>query len=596
MAKSGSGEKMNIFQEMKKYWNTPAEGKYVPYKEYFSIFAAVGGDYTLKYLKSFLSFGTGCYLIAYYYEIPLLTFSAINVFFLASTYFWNLLNMGVDANLGFLPPKIERKYNAVYLSFALLGLLMLIFDLSFILPDSVANILDTRWKGINSFNIFKIFGAHFLTNGWSGFRNILIRKKLLKKLGRYKIFAYANVIQCIIVVVLICSLPLYKLPLTDRVWTLYLLFQFYTIFNFVGYSQSVADNISPNAQERLYVRSFPVKISHFVQNIVNVLLPTLAGALFIDGIKDIGMFRYLLPIFFIASSGVMFLGLGKIKERIPMPPIENREYLSFWHCVSGVFKNKYLWISQIANLLDSLGNGMLDMKNILLIYTWRETGLFFSLAEILIKMAGNPGQFLAPWIRKRFEYKQMIIFKYVVLAIRNAIYILAILFLGNTHFLCGVALFLALFMADVLQAAVSIAQQDTDVRIKDYQMYISGERLEAYQGIVGWFTTPITTLVSLIIPLMFYRVGFTSDWDVLYMNDIRVKCMLIGLGFDLAGYILMILPYLFLWDYSDEKHAHVMEVLKQRAEAGNVVADDAASAEPHDAPTAAESVSVQKNE
>ena len=112
-AKAKNKDKMNIFQEMKKYWNTPAEGKYVPYKEYFSIFGAVGGDYTLKYLQSFLSFGTGCYLIAYYYEIPLLTFSAINVFFIATTYFWNLLSMGVDAILGFLPKKIERKYNGL---------------------------------------------------------------------------------------------------------------------------------------------------------------------------------------------------------------------------------------------------------------------------------------------------------------------------------------------------------------------------------------------------------------------------------------------------------------------------------------------------
>ena len=104
-------------------------------------------------------------------------------------------------------------------------------------------------------------------------------------------------------------------------------------------------------------------------------------------------------------------------------------------------------------------------------------------------------------------------------------------------------------------------------------MYISGERLEAYQGIISWFTTPITTLVSLIIPLMFYRVGFTSDWDVLYMTDVRMQCMIIGIGFDLAGYILMTLPYLFLWDYTDEKHAHVMEVLKQRAEEGNKEAD-----------------------
>lgn len=593
MAKTKNKDKMNIFQEMKKHWNTPAEGKHVPYKEYFSIFAAVGGDYTLNYLKSFLTFGTGCYLIAYYYEIPLLTFSAINVFFIATTYFWNLLTMGVDANLGFLPPKIERRYNAVYLIFASLGLLMLIFDLSFILPDGVANIIDTHWKGINSFNIFKIFGAHFLTNGWSGFRNILIRKKLLKKLGRYKIFAYANVIQCLIVVVLICTLPLYKLPLTDRVWTLYLLFQFYTIFNYVGFTQSVADNISPNPQERLYVRSFPVKISHFVQNIVNVILPTLAGVMFLDGIKDIGTFRYLIPIFFVVSSGVMFIGLRNIKERIPMPPLENREYLSFWHCVSGIFKNKYLWIIKIAEFLDSLGNGMLDMKRILLIYTWRETGLFFSIAEIIYKMSGNPGQFLAPWIRKRFQYKQLIVFKYIVLALRNGVYILAILFLGNSHFLCGLAIYIAMLVSNTLEAAVGIAQDDTKIRVTDYQMYISGERLEEYQKIITWFTTPITTLVSLIIPLMFYRVGFTSDWDVLYMSDVRVQCMLIGLGFDLVGYVLMTLPYLFLWDFTDEKHAHVMEVLKQRAE-GNP--SEEKEAETTDAPAVSALVNAESNE
>ena len=573
MAKEKAKKKDNIFKEMKKYWNTPAEGKHVPYKEYFSIFAAVGGDYTLKYLQSFLTFGTGCYLIAHYYEIPLLTFSAINVFFIASTYFWNLLTMGVDANLGFLPKKIEQKYNAVYLTFTVLGLLMLIFDFSFILPDGVANILDTRWKGISSFNIFKIFGAHFLANGWSGFRNILIRKKLLKKLGRYKIFAYANVIQCIIVVILICELPLYKLPLTDRVWTLYLLFQLYTIFNYVGFTQSVADNISPNPQERLYVRSFPVKISHFVQNIVNVLLPTIAGVMFLDGVKDIGTFKYLIPVFFVVSSGVMFIGLRKIQERIPMPPLENREYLSFWHCVSGIFKNKYLWIIKIAELLDSLGNGMLDMKRILLIYTWRETGLFFSIAEIIYKMSGNPGQFLAPWIRKRFQYKQLIVFKYIVLAMRNGVYILAILFLGNSHFLCGLAIYVAMLVSNTLEAAVGIAQDDTKIRVTDYQMYISGERLEEYQKIISWFTTPITTLVSLIVPLMFYRVGFTSDWDVLYMGDVRVQCMLIGLCFDLGGYVLMTLPYLFMWDFTDEKHAHIMEVLKQRAEVGNKKAD-----------------------
>lgn len=93
-------------------------------------------------------------------------------------------------------------------------------------------------------------------------------------------------------------------------------------------------------------------------------------------------------------------------------------------------------------------------------------------------------------------------------------------------------------VSNVLESAVSIAQKDTKIRVADYQMYISGERLEEYQKIITRFTTPITTLVSLIIPLMFYRVGFASDWDVIYMSDVRVQSMLIGLGLDLVGYVM----------------------------------------------------------
>ena len=67
-----------------------------------------------------------------------------------------------------------------------------------------------------------------------------------------------------------------------------------------------------------------------------------------------------------------------------------------------------------------------------------------------------------------------------------------------------------------------------NVRINDYQMYLSGERLENYAGVIGWFTSPISALISLIIQLLFYRYGFTSDWDVLFVDSIRTKCMIVG--------------------------------------------------------------------
>lgn len=573
MAENGSKTK-SFFSNIKEHWNTPAPGRYVPFKEYLSIFGAIGGDYTLQYLRGFLSFGTGCYLVAFYYQIPILTFSAITTFFIAFNYLWNILNMGVDANLGFLPKKVERKYFAVYLGFTLLGLVMLIFDLSVFLPAQAKHFLDSRWPALNAFSIFKIFGTYFLCNGWGGFRGIVVRKLLLKKLGRYKLWAYANIVQGMIITLLICWLPLYEQPMIDRVWKLYLLFSLYNQYNFQGFTQSVANNISPNQEERMLVRAYPVKLSHLVQNIVNVILPTVAGALFVEGIRDRNMFRYLLPGFFIFSSLIMFLCLRNLKERIPAPPIEKKEYFSFWTCIGGIFKNKYLWINQTVALLDSLGNGMLNMKTIIMIYTWRETGLFFSIAEIVLKFAGTPGQMLSPFIRRRFQYKTLVVFKYLVNALRSGAYIFAFIFLGKSLLLCGVVLFIAYFIGDLLQSAVSVAQEDMGIRISDYQMYLSGERFEAYQGVIGWFTGPISSLVSLIIPLMFAAVGFTSDWDVLYMDDVRVKCMVIGIAFDLVGYLLMTLPYIFFWDFTDEKHREVMRVLQERADA---LSDDGGS-------------------
>ena len=44
---------------------------------------------------------------------------------------------------------------------------------------------------------------------------------------------------------------------------------------------------------------------------------------------------------------------------------------------------------------------------------------------------------------------------------------------------------------------------------------------------------------------MFYRVGFTSDWDVLFIADVRVKCMLIGLAPCLVGVAFALFAVVF---------------------------------------------------
>ena len=104
-----------------------------------------------------------------------------------------------------------------------------------------------------------------------------------------------------------------------------------------------------------------------------------------------------------------------------------------------------------------------------------------------------------------------------------------------------------------------------DVRVNVYQMYLSGERLESFSGVFGWFTGPITSFVGLIIPVLLLKFGFNSNWDVLFIDESRIKIIVIPIIFDIVGYLLMTIPYIF-WDYDDDKQNKVMEVLRRREE------------------------------
>ena len=64
---------------------------------------------------------------------------------------------------------------------------------------------------------------------------------------------------------------------------------------------------------------------------------------------------------------------------------------------------------------------------------------------------------------------------------------------------------------------------------------------------------------------MLLGYGFNSNWDILFLDSSRANIIIIPLIFDVVGFALMTIPYLF-WDYDSTKQNMVMEVLKRRAE------------------------------
>lgn len=560
--------------EIKTHWNTPAEGKYVPYKEYKDVVLSVGSNYAGSKILEYVGFWSACYLIMHHYKLPYLTFSVIGIINMPLGYVSALIWWFVCDNLGFLPKKTERKLYGVYIGMMLFGISTILFDYSALFnPTSAFITYLNGLEGMNATACFKVFGTHFLYTGWVGARNIFWRKKLLPKFGRYKYSLYCDVVPKCVMVILVGWLPVYNIPdVATRVWVANLMFATYNVFGFGNVMETCAKNISPNLQERILVRSYPIKLSHIFNSILAIIVPVIIGELRYEW-ADINVYRYVIPGIFIVCAACTMLTIGRVKERIPQPPIEKKVQIKFWDGMFGVLKNKYLLINTIVGLIDSLGNGMLPFVTILYFYTFRLSGLPYSLIVALISFAGTPPDLLSPYFLKRFSYKQIMIFYQLSRAIGNAIIVCAIWFCGENLVLCGSICIAVLFFMEMTKTVPTTAGHDMNVRIGDYQMYLTGERLESFAGVFGWFTGPITSFVGLIIPLMLLKFGFNSNWDVLFIDSARRSIIAVPLIIDIVGFTLMTIPYLF-WDYDSKKQNMVMEVLKRRAEVTSKAAEE----------------------
>ena len=555
-----------LFNEIKTHWSTPAEGKYVPYKEYLDIWLAVGSNYSGTKVLEYISFAAGCYLIMFHYNLPYVAFSAIALINMPLQKLWDILGWMINDNLGFLPKKKERTLYSVYFFSIILGIFLMVFNFKpYLNPQNTVVAALNSIRGVSAASAIKMLGTHILWNGWAGSRNIFWRKKLVPKFGRYKYFLYCDIVPKCIMVVLIGWLPVYNIAdEVTRVWVANALFALYNLFGFNNCMETCTQNISPNMQERILIRTYPLKLSHILNSLMVLVIPMAIGFLK-DEWADINVYKYVIPIIFISFATLTMVFSNRIKERIPQPPIEKKVQINFWDGIFGVMRNKYRWVMTLVGLIDSLGNGMLLFTTVVYLYTFRLSGLTYGLLVSLVSFAGTPPDFFTPFFIKRFSYKQVMIFYYITRAIGYGAVVAAIILCGDNVTLCGTLCVIILILLEITHTIPMAIHHDMEIRINDYQMYLSGERLESFAGIFGWFTGPVTTLVGMIIPILLLKFGFNSNWDVLFVDMSRVKIIVIPLLFEIAGYILMNIPLLF-WDYDSVKQNKVIQVLKRRAE------------------------------
>ena len=279
---------------------------------------------------------------------------------------------------------------------------------------------------------------------------------------------------------------------------------------------------------------------------------------------DINFYRYVIPGLFLPFAALTMVCAGRIQERIPQPPLEKKQSIPFWYGIFQVMRNKYRWLNMSCNLLDSLGDGMLDIVTVVMLYTMRLSGFEYGAVMLLLLARFALPSFFAPYFMRKYTFRQMRIFRQIFEMAHCVNVILSLYFLGGNIKLCGIVILTGYWLRDFIIEVPKVAEKDMNIRLFDYQMYLSGERLEGFSNIFNWFVSPVATLVGLIIPLLLLKGGFNSDWNILFLDSARFRIIAIPIAFDLVGHLLMMIPY-FFWDYNNDQHEYVISVLKQRA-------------------------------
>lgn len=529
---------IGFFKNIFIYWKKPRDGDYVSNKEIFHFASGITGTIFVGAFS--LGWGVGCFLIGAIYKITFRDLYIIGFINMFTSFIYSPIGMIITDNLGSVPKKTMNKLNAYLIPSAIIGGIIMIIPNQF-----AAGILPS---------FTKIIGWNFLFGGINAYYNRFILKKFSPKFGKFRSWIVTGWLPCFIAAALIVYLPFRDMYYPNRLWILNCLFGFFNMTNsFTGQRGNLQNVISPNTNERVKINTVLTTLMAPIYGIMNIIVPVLAT--FTGGLTNYNTYRVYTLIFFLIGIPLTLLMGFKVKDRIILEE-KHETNINMLEGIKQVLKNKYLWIFYIADNVGAFTSGTVSIVNIIIIYMLREDWLM-GIVNLLTGFFGFPGLFLAPFFAKRIGKRNMVLmarflyFSYFIFAF------LAVKF-SNPYLL-----YIGLVLSNLFNTTGSIARDTMTSDMWDYQQYISGKRLESSMGILNTLGSPIVTLMAMTVPLVYGLIGFTNDWNILYMPDIRARILNVTLLLCLGSHILGTIPY-FFYDLSEKKHAKIIAELGER--------------------------------
>lgn len=349
-------------------------------------------------------------------------------------------------------------------------------------------------------------------------------------------------------------------------------FQFF--YNFLlDANDSIINVLSPNSIERTDVYAVKSVVENISPSIASIFLPLVARAITGDNtLYDMTVYRVLYPPMLIVGFLVSVVIYVNTEERIVQPK-NHTISMSFVDSIRAVARNKYFWIISLAGWIGFLEGSFGTILGWMYNYQAACSAGQYAIITAIVGNASLWPNLFTPFLIRRFGKKNVLVISNLLNIVFIALMLPVVKMTGG-----GViwVLLIFIFINQLLTSLGHFMNPSLNADIRDYQHYISGERIDGVFSAVALIGSVITLGTASVLPAIYEKAGLNAEmavklgysadnvYDVLYNTELFVNISSVLIIASVVGATLNVIP-LFFYDLTETKQQAMVNVLRIRA-------------------------------
>ena len=441
---------------------------------------------------------------------------------------------------------------------------------------SVGNTLIGNTIGIPPRELYAIYVLSVIAS----FPLTAIRAKIIdnsgNKKGKFRPYIFTMAIPTVILAIGFTWMPYDSMNTLWKCITVLLYnigFQFFYMFMFDSYT-NIINVLSPNTYERSDVNSVTAVVDSFAPTIIGFILPLLASAITGQNtIYDMKIYRVIFPPLLLFGLLLTIFIHKNTKEKIVQAKTHVVQ-IKFMDALRAVAKNKYFWIISLAGWIGFLEASFATILAWLYNYQEACTPMQYSIVTAVYGNSALWSMLFAPMLIRKIGKRNLLISSNLM-----SIVFILIMYPVVTQAPKGTVIWLMLgcmFINGLGTSLGNLLTYSLNGDIRDYQQYITGERIDGMFLAIGLIGSVVTMVTGFVLPAIYDFAGLNEQvaislgydgsnvYHVLY-NDYYFKHISgILIIASAVGATLNAIPY-FFYDLTETKQKAMVTVLKIRA-------------------------------